>query len=166
MSETQGTLLSDMPQTICAKAPTSNLPECRNPTPRLTSGSRTIRRSEPMRFQLASFFRMCFARNSLISRRGARVEKRPSSDRDTNHDFRHAGRGGTPLLPTCGPNQFASSDRQFGDPADTWNFPASEIPVEVTKILLEFFHRLALGQIVGKLLEVAKPHIPVLPMDI
>lgn len=59
-----------------------------------------------------------------------------------------------------------SSDGQLGDSADAGNFTAPQVPVEIPKVLLEFSQRLALSQVVRELLEVAEPHLAVLPVDV
>src|SRR6185369_6147816 len=60
----------------------------------------------------------------------------------------------------------ASSNGQCAHATDTWNLATRKVLVEITKILFEFLDGFALGQIVGELLEIAKPHPLVLPMDV
>jgi hypothetical protein len=116
--------------------------------------------------QVSSFFRICFARNSLISRwRGMGCET-PVFGFRNHHDFRRGAREDNLLPPTCGPSQFASSDRQLGDSTDAWYLTAREVPVKIPKILLKFTERFALSQVIREFLEVAEPHITVLPMDV
>jgi hypothetical protein len=54
----------------------------------------------------------------------------------------------------------------LSDSSYAWNFAAREVPVKVKEILLEFFERLALGEVIRKLFKVAQPHFAVLPTDI
>jgi hypothetical protein len=70
----------------------------------------------------------------------------------SKHDFRSAESAGSSAF---GQGCVVSSDRQFGHSADSRNLAASQIPAEISKILLEFFKRPALRQIVGEFLEAA-----------
>jgi len=45
-------------------------------------------------------------------------------------------------------------------------FSANQIFVQIPKAVLKVFQRFSLGQVVGELFEIAKPHAMVLPMDI
>ncbi len=55
---------------------------------------------------------------------------------------------------------------EFSDSSDPWNFAAREVAIKINEILLEFFERLALSQVIRELFEVAEPHFTVLPTDI
>src|ERR1700682_802283 len=65
----------------------------------------------------------------------------------------------------AGSTQSASSDGRFGDFADTRNFPARQVLVEIPQVLLKLRDRISLRHVVREFFEVAEPRFPVLPVD-
>jgi hypothetical protein len=54
----------------------------------------------------------------------------------------------------------------FGHLADAWNFTVGQVRIKIPEVLLELLDRLALSQVIRKLLEVTEPHSLVSPMNV
>lgn len=109
---------------------------------------------------------MCVARKSLISRCLGLAEQRRSSDCDTSRVLHRSEPEHTRSLPAFASGPFVSSDRKFGNAANSRNFSTHEVAVEIAEVFLKFGLGFTLRQIVGELLEVAEPYLSVLPVDV
>src|ERR1051326_2508951 len=109
---------------------------------------------------------MCIARNSLISLCRGTGWETPVWGLRYQSCFPPCRMRTLRPLPASGSVRSASSNRELCHLAYAGYFAARQIPVEITKILLQLGHRFALRHVVGKLFQVAEPHLAVLPVDV
>src|SRR5205085_1724903 len=63
-------------------------------------------------------------------------------------------------------NLRVSSHRQLGDAADSWDFVTGKIAEQVFKLFPKIFDTFTLSDVVGVLLKITKPVIPIHPIDV
>src|ERR1039457_6744079 len=99
---------------------------------------------------------MCLARFSFTSLcRGTGGILR-SWGCDTNRASHRGESMSTRVFRACESGPSASSDRKLSDSADARDFAAGKIPEEIAEILLQLRKRLALSQVIGELLKIAR----------